>query len=71
MSRPTTKKWPPARGERYVGKWPPRFKTPPVKPLHSVKTKPRDRRPDYLKAMIEKHGSIEAWEQARGGRYEG
>jgi len=68
MTRPTTKRWPPKRGEKYVGRWPPRFKTPPAKPLHKVT--PRDRKPDYLKAMIQKHGTIEAWELARGGPYE-
>jgi hypothetical protein len=70
MSRPTTTKWPPAKGVKYVGKWPPRFRTPPVKPLlHGVRLKPRDRKPDYIRAMIEKHGSREAWERVRGGSY--
>jgi hypothetical protein len=68
-ARPTTTRWPPARGEKYIGKWPPRFKTPPTKPLHNIKVKPRDHRPDYIKAMIEKHGSLENWEQIRGGRW--
>jgi hypothetical protein len=68
MTRPTTTKWPPPRGWKYTGKWPPKFKTPPAKPLHNVKLKPRDWRRDYVRAMAERYGSIEAWEQARGGR---
>jgi hypothetical protein len=71
MTRPTTKKWPPAKGERYTGRWPPRFKTPPMRPAHRVNIKPRDRKPDYIRAMVEKHGSREAWERVRGGPYDG
>ncbi len=36
--RPTTKQWPPNREQRYVGTWPPAFKTPGVyrpRPLRS------------------------------------
>jgi hypothetical protein len=60
--RPTTTKWPPQRGEHYVGEWPPRFKTP-AKP--AKKPKPRHRGADYVAAMIERHGSLQAWHAAR------
>jgi hypothetical protein len=70
MTRPTTTKWPPPKGWKYTGRWPPKFRTPPVRPLHAVRLRPRNRKPDYLKAMAQKHGSIEAWERARGGPYD-
>ena len=62
--RPTTTKWPPLKHERYVGKWPPRFKTPAKKPK---RPKPRSRGTTwaaYIEAMIAKHGSPEAWRAA-------
>jgi hypothetical protein len=64
MARPTTTKWPPAPGERYVGKWPPKWRTPARRPKPS---KRRSTGHDYERAMIQKHGSLEAWQAARWG----
>jgi hypothetical protein len=60
--RPTTTRWIPAKGERFVGKWPPPFR---------AKNKPKRKWVriatwgDYLRAMIDRHGSVEAWQAAR------
>jgi hypothetical protein len=63
--------WPPARDdgrglpERYCGKWPPRFKTP-KKPTKKAKPKsPVEQWYWYTQAMLERHGSVEAWHAAR------
>jgi hypothetical protein len=64
-ARPTTDKWPPLKHERYVGKWPPKWKTPPYKP--GRRRKPRTREETwalYIEAMVAKHGSPEAWAAA-------
>jgi len=65
-ARPITKKWPPKRGERYIGRWPPKFKTPPCSPpWRRPKHNPAIETAKYRAAMIEKHGSIEAWEATK------
>src|SRR5262245_47443451 len=63
LMRPTTTKWPPLKHERYVGKWPPRFKTPRVR--RASKPRPPKTWSDYVPAMIERHGSVAAWLDAR------
>ena len=57
----TTTKWPPAVGQKYVGKWPPAFIT-----KHAGSRAFRSRTisfDDYEQAMIQKHGSKEEWEK--------
>jgi hypothetical protein len=51
--RPTTKKWPPPIGSRYVGKWPPKFITPSTGRCARTKPLPLDAEQAAWKARIE------------------